>query len=66
MNDGGVLDDLIPRGEPAWVGRQLPVRGGDRQRLARYPSAGAQDFLGANLPTGEYWVEPPPQAAARL
>ena len=65
-DDAGLLAraGLIPRCDAA-LGRSFPARSnpeGDGQSV--YPTGGAQDFLGANLPEN-YWVEPK-GGAARL
>lgn len=59
VDDEGLLEreDMIPRCDAA-IGRLFPVRlheGSASESV--YPTEGAQDFLGSNLP-GSYWVEP--------
>lgn len=54
MDPNGSLDALIPRAPSEAFGKAYKTRGGK----AIFPSEGAQDFLGENLPS-RYWVEPP-------
>ena len=58
MDDDRVLEaaGLIPR-EGEAVGMQFPSRSTGGGQV--YPTEGAQDFLGSNVPD-LYWVEPPP------
>ncbi len=63
VDNAGLLEreDMIPRCDTA-IGRKFPARsnaqsGGE----SLYPTMGAQDFLGSNLP-GSFWVEREEQA----
>ena len=63
IDNEGLLEreNLIPRCDTA-IGRTFPARinaqsGGE----SVYPTGGAQDFLGSNLPES-YWVDPEEQA----
>ena len=63
VDDGRLLEreDMIPRCDAA-IGRPFPARiNAERRGESVYPTGGAQDFLGSNLP-GSYWVEPEGQA----
>lgn len=55
MDDGGALSALIPR-EPQAVGREFARHASRGGGQLRYPTEGAQDFLGNNLPSN-IWVE---------
>jgi hypothetical protein len=58
IDDAGLLEreKLIPRCASA-LGRSFPARSNpEHNGHSVYPTGGAQDFLGANLPEG-YWVE---------
>ena len=64
VDDEGLLEreNLIPRCDTA-IGRSFPARTNAQSEGASvYPTSGAQDFLGSNIP-GSYWVE---QEQARL
>ena len=66
VDDGRLLEreGMIPRCDAA-IGRPFPARiNAESGSESVYPTGGAQDFLGSNLP-GSYWVEPEGQACQR-